>query len=75
MGWSYNLPKGKKLELNELDELSERVRNIMINHGEPLKISTIARAIGIPDKQIAEAMKLLVQNGKAQVGSRGFRAL
>ena len=61
--------------MSELQDLAERVRTIMLNHGEPLKISVIARAIGIPQKQVGEAMKLLEDKRKAQLGSRGWRAL
>lgn len=66
---------GGKVMTDEIKDLAERIRNIMLSHGEPLKVSQISRTIEIPTEKVAAAMKILVESGRAQVGVKGFRAI
>lgn len=56
-------------------ELAERIRGIMIRHGEPIKISQICEATGIRLEDAREAAQLLILQERIQPTSKGWRAI
>lgn len=59
----------------QFDEITERVRQVLLSHGEPIGELKLARGMDLSLMDIKISLDILRINGKAQKGMRGWRAL
>lgn len=59
----------------DVNQIAERIRGVMLHHGESLKISQLAQAMDLDRLVVMRALAVLEANNKVTRGNRGWRAV
>lgn len=59
----------------DVNQIAERIRNVMLHHGEPVKETQLANAMDLDQVLVHRALAILESEKRATRGNRGWRAV